>query len=95
MYEGEGTDYIYPICLPPHGPVLWDMLVAAAKDAKFEGYKARWYETKPDKLVPFEDMDCVHSLNTQVGVNTNADTEVLKIKRIHQKKVYCQNCLMS
>ena len=76
MYDGDGTDFIYPICLPPHGPVLWDMLTAAAKDSKFEGYKAMWYENAPDKLVPFEDMDCVHTLESQVGVNHVADVLV-------------------
>ena len=30
IYDGDGTDYIAPICLPPRGPVLHNMLEIAA-----------------------------------------------------------------
>ena len=30
IYDDDGTDYIAPICLPPRGPVLHNMLEVAA-----------------------------------------------------------------
>ena len=33
IYDGDGTDLIAPICLPPRGPVLLNMLEVAANSA--------------------------------------------------------------
>ena len=32
IYDGDGTEYVAPICLPPRGPVLHNMLEVAANN---------------------------------------------------------------
>jgi len=58
IYDGDGTEYVAPICLPPRGPVLHNMLEVAANNTASVRYKPEWYKKRKSPLVPFEDMDC-------------------------------------
>ena len=72
-FENNCNENIYPICLPPRGPVVLSMLFVDVKP----NYKPPWMRKNPNlPLVPFEDMDCVHSNKPEIGVRTDTDVQV-------------------
>ena len=75
-FENNCKENIYPICLPPRGPVMWNMLEVLKNKQTKPIYQPPWMEKKPLPVVPFEDMDCVHSNQAEIGVRTNTNVEV-------------------
>eukprot|EP00092_Neocalanus_flemingeri_P085849 GFUD01108081.1.p1 GENE.GFUD01108081.1~~GFUD01108081.1.p1 ORF type:complete len:485 (+),score=107.24 GFUD01108081.1:73-1455(+) len=82
-FEENGTMLIHPICLPPFGPVDWDMTRPNFTEEYLAQNRTRgkypWIR-KDMPRIPFEDMDCDVSFKPEINVPnpTNAQAGWLK-----------------
>ena len=87
IYSGEGyilkgKMLIHPICLPPYGPVDWDMIqpnfteeVLTQKKRGLADEKYPWLRNNTP-LIPFEDMDCDVSFKPEINVPNPTNVKV-------------------
>ena len=81
IYDGDGTPYVAPICLPPYGPIdkyAWDRQeIDEMYPQWFQDVKKR-FPSPLSPIFPFNDMDCIHKDSWMIGplIGVRGDTDV-------------------
>ena len=81
IYDGDGTPYVAPICLPPYGPIdkyAWDSQNNDEIYPQWFQEVRKRFPSPLSPIFPFNDMDCIHKDSWMIGplIGVRGDTDV-------------------